>query len=885
MRLTTLKEPSQKQLAYQDAPIAARQDTDAQSLQDMEVALKERMAGLPDPTPQGEAVDELIYSVQFDLESFQSGYGAHRYFKNINKNIEGASEAKTSYGQTIIRAAVVKVGDAIEEFCTPTAKRGGQSIAKVVLKKLDPHVTAMIALRCLVDHTTATQKFTRVCINLGTKIQDQLTFSQFQEASPKLFKMALDHQKGATSYRHLKNAMTYCMNKNEIKVEDRMTDPTLFHVGKKLIEIIIEQTGFFHIQKINTAKTKTVFEISPTQALLDWIEMQKQQKSTMMPLLLPTVAPPVAWVSSSGGGYHFPAFSGRYQVAKGTNQAWAEEFDEDIEHRQEVLKAINAIQATPWIINRKVLEVAQELWRVGNPLAKLPPRDALEMPRRPEDIETNEEARKKWKREASKTHEKNNKLAGKIMNVNQTFWIADFFKDAPAIYFPHQFDFRGRIYSIPAYLSPQSTDLSKGLLKFQEGVALETPEAARWLAVQGANCMGFDKVSFEEREAYIESISDEIIRVAENPLDNLWWADKDKVKEAFGFLAFCFEWAQYKKEGLSFKSHLPIALDATCSGIQHFSAMIRDEIGGKAVNLISGNRKADIYQQVCDLFIEKLKAELPNHSAFNQKNADKWPTKRSQYALWWLDLKPDRGFTKRQVMTFPYGAVQFSCREYTEEWLVDERSAVIPWPEEMTFEATRYATELLWASILEVVVGARAVMQWLQGLASGASKDNQVMHWETPVGFPVWQQYFVMNMKRLKTSLNDVKVVMGLPEPTDTLNSKRMRSSISPNFVHSMDAAHLTLTTNTLIYEDHLTNFAMIHDSFGVHARYTSRLSSVLRNEFVKMYEENDVLGGLYDHLGRQLEDDTFEKLEKPLERGGLALEVVKRDCSEFCVI
>ena len=49
------------------------------------------------------------------------------------------------------------------------------------------------------------------------------------------------------------------------------------------------------------------------------------------------------------------------------------------------------------------------------------------------------------------------------------------------------------------------------------------------------------------------------------------------------------------------------------------------------------------------------------------------------------------------------------------------------------------------------------------------------------------------------------------------------------------------------------------------------------------MYEETDVLGGLYEHLGRQLEDETFEKLEKPLDRGGLALEVVKRSEFFFC--
>ena len=32
--------------------------------------------------------------------------------------------------------------------------------------------------------------------------------------------------------------------------------------------------------------------------------------------------------------------------------------------------------------------------------------------------------------------------------------------------FPHSFDYRGRIYPIPAFLTPQDTDFGKSLLKF-----------------------------------------------------------------------------------------------------------------------------------------------------------------------------------------------------------------------------------------------------------------------------------------------------------------------------------------------------------------------------------------------------------------------------------
>lgn len=68
-----------------------------------------------------------------------------------------------------------------------------------------------------------------------------------------------------------------------------------------------------------------------------------------------------------------------------------------------------------------------------------------------------------------------------------------------------------------------------------------------------------------------------------------------------------------------------------------------------------------------------------------------------------------------------------------------------------------------------------------------------------------------------------------------------MKTAIAPNFVHSMDAAHLMLTVDASVTEG-IQNFALIHDSFGTHAANTEKLARILREQFVEMYHKNDVL-------------------------------------------
>jgi DNA-directed RNA polymerase len=63
-----------------------------------------------------------------------------------------------------------------------------------------------------------------------------------------------------------------------------------------------------------------------------------------------------------------------------------------------------------------------------------------------------------------------------------------------------------------------------------------------------------------------------------------------------------------------------------------------------------------------------------------------------------------------------------------------------------------------------------------------------------------------------------------------------------------MDASHLMMTVNAAATKG-IGAFSLIHDSFGCHAGYAHELAICLREQFLRMYTEFDVLGGLAGRL------------------------------------
>ncbi len=262
--------------------------------------------------------------------------------------------------------------------------------------------------------------------------------------------------------------------------------------------------------------------------------------------------------------------------------------------------------------------------------------------------------------------------------------------------------------------------------------------------------------------------------------------------------------------------------------------MLRDPVGGKATNLTPEDVPQDIYQTVADVVLTKV----------NEDAIIGVP-----YAQAWLDFGIDRKITKRPVMVVPYGGTRYSCREYVEEAMHDRILAGAHNPfNEQIYEASLYLSHHVWEAIGEVVVAARDAMAWLRDIGREMSTRNLPITWQTPTNFVVNQVYKSMKGRRVTTHIDNVLIKPSVLEETDRIDKRRATNGLSPNFVHSMDASALTLTINQCILEG-ISDFAVVHDSYGVHANHTPRMAEAIRESFHKMYSSESVLDILHDNV------------------------------------
>jgi DNA-directed RNA polymerase len=371
-----------------------------------------------------------------------------------------------------------------------------------------------------------------------------------------------------------------------------------------LLELFEESSGIIALVRHSEGGSDTPVRIEFTAAAASWLADAHAKASEWGPVHQPMIVPPRDWSTPFNGGYITRALRGAHLVLSHSRGYLDELRTWDM---PEVYSAVNAIQRTPWRINKSVLAVMQEAWGAGPRLQSLLVEADEPLPAKPAGLENHKgvtaddlplelkEQLTVWKARAAKTHEANARRASDRSGLAKKLHVADKFKDFEAIYFPHYLDFRGRIYPFANYLNPQGDDLARGLLEFAEGRSLG-PRGVYWLKVHIANLFGVDKVSFEERVKWTEENSERLLAAAADPLNfHSIWAKADSPWSA---LAAIFEFAGYMVQGEDYVSHLPIAMDGSCSGLQHYSAMLRDPVGGREVNLVPGDKPGDIYTQV-----------------------------------------------------------------------------------------------------------------------------------------------------------------------------------------------------------------------------------------------------------------------------------------------
>ena len=796
--------------------------------------------------------ERTLIDEQLDLERESFSLGVERY----NKLRDSRSETEMAPGRRLVLNTVDALAQRISQFVAEadTGKPGKRHTAVKWFRHLDPHglayLTATWAVNSLSKANTAV---TTVATDIGVAIAHDINFGQLRKKHPGLHRVIQQQLKKSTSDRHATNVMNHAVAEHKDADFLEFTNKDQLLIGMVLLEFLVGTTDLFEMVTITKGRNERKLILRGTDKTLEWIDKAHQSAALFHPVLLPMVCPPRPWVSPTEGGY-YSAVGHASSLVRTRNKQYLRELE--LAEMPNVYAAINAIQATPWKVNTAVLDVMRAAWDAGGRIGGLPDRELAPLPDRPSMLDTDPEFYKEhhadefkaWKRSRATVYEENARGISKRVAAAQKIAIAEKFRDRAAIYFPHNMDFRGRVYPIPPMLSPQGDDQAKSLLTFARGVRLGK-QGAYWLAVHLANCFGVDKVSFEERVAWVREHEDQILDSAMSPLDGQrFWTDADS---PYCALAACFEWLGFKYHGEDYISHLPVALDGSCNGLQNFSAMLLDPVGGAATNLIPQLKPADIYTQVKDVAQAKIRerAEAGDPLAIR------------------LDGNLTRNIVKQPVMTLPYGVTMNGMKGQLLGQLQEHGFKEDAW------ELAGYLASVLWESIGEVVVAAREAMDWLKAAAKVAAAGGHPVCWTTPAGFPVLQDYREQIGTRVQPHVGGRLVNIVVNITGTKLDQRRQTLGISPNFVHSCDASHLMLTT-VVAQENGVEDFAMIHDSFGTHAGNTGILSAALRHAFVEQYS-GDVLGTFRKELEDQLPVELAVDLPSLPSTGNLDLNLV----------
>ena len=516
----------------------------------------------------------------------------------------------------------------------------------------------------------------------------------------------------------------------------------------------------------------------------------------------------------------------RLQMHKLSKRDLSQEFD-----------CLNSLQKTGWVINTQLLETVRTLWDSGQEWGGLPAREDIPLPAYPfdkEPSEMNEQERevfRDWSKKRNRIYAENNRSVSKRIQVERTLQMAEDFAKHDRFYYVWQNDFRSRKYASSTFMSPQGADYSKAFLLFEKGMPINNWDDARWLCIHGANLYGNDKVTLDQRETWAWDNADEFKRVVDNPFDNLYWLEADK---PFQFLAWCMDFVGLVRQGWGYESRLPVSADGSCNGLQHLSAILRDERGGKATNLIPADLPQDIYSEVASDAVKAIERDA---------------SEGHEVAQMCKQFGVDRAMCKRPVMIVPYSGTKHACRQYIEDALKEkiQKGADNPFGDDL-FQPSLYLSHHVWDSINGVIESARQVMDYVKQVGACYADQNKHMEWITPTNFLVMQHYNDVDKKRIKTIINGSTVSLSYhKDKEDKVSKRRTGSGSSPNFIHSLDASAMTKTINRCKQEG-IDNFAMVHDSYGTHSTLMPKMSDILREEFVNMYEQHDVLTELREH-------------------------------------
>jgi len=766
------------------------------------------------PTPA--QIDE-----QYNHERDAIAQGLKR-LREQTRTLEDKQYASASiYGITTIDTLLPLVVDRIKETNLRIYKgHTGVSFREIkkYLADIEPLAAAAITCKITIDkvfsHKEESNQITNICDSIGKGVENECQMRHYERCAPGLLntlKKNYWHKSIGTDQKIV--VIQTLMNRYEVQQWKPWGRGNRVKLGGWLLSCVIDTSKWFD-KEIRRVGRKTNSYVVPTAEFMAIKDVVMNTAELFSPLAWPMLIEPNDWTPEKPGGYLLNEIMRGHDMVRRSESPRIQ--------GEKPFAFLNKIQKVAYTLNPFTVEVAEYFQKKGTDIGKFKPICHHDLPPKPFDIAENEIARKKYRREASEVLNRQAQEFKKSCRTRMTMDTVERFKNKEKFYIPWSFDYRGRVYPIPAFLTPQDTDFGKSLIRFHEESFMDE-EAERWLRFQVATTYGLDKETLNERLAWTYENEWLIERIATDPIDNL--SDWEGAEEPWQFLAACDEFYHcvIKRDRIS--TGLPIAIDATCSGLQILAGLAKDKSTAKLVNVLPSDRPQDAYKVVA----EKSKPYIPER------------------------LRPDwdRKCTKRTCLTIPYNAKPFSNRTYIKDALKEKGIEIDKEELTQTVKAVRAAMDL-------IVPGPMRVMKWIESEVSNAIKRGATeLEWVTPAGFIVSQRIFKKEFERITLQvLGQCKMKVATGDSAE-VDKARHKAATAPNLIHSLDASLLCLSALDFNHP-----IALIHDSVLCRATDMTELSRIVREKYMHLFAEHDYLTDFANQIGAETEPPIIGDLQ-----------------------
>ena len=754
---------------------------------------------------------EIDRQVKFEREAIR--LGVEKLHKNV-KDLEKKDYASASiYGCASIDMLLPSLIKRIDDTKDRIHRGTNGVMFKEIKEYLDPIDTAAaaaIALKLTFDkvfgQTDDSNLLVNVADSIGTSIEQEAQMQYYEREYPGLLNTIKKNYWHNTTGTQQKFVIVRTMMNRYDDVFQWITWPRTMRVklGCWLLDCICETSGWFmpHWSYISGKKRQVIIPTPEFAAVKDDIISKAELFS---PIAYPMLIEPNDWTNERQGGYLLNEVRrGNDMVRRGVPCIQGET----------PIEFLNKIQKVALKLNPFIVEVADHFLEKGIQVGKFVPVIEIPLPPKPADIADNKESRKDYRRRAAEVMNQNAASFKRSCRTRMTMQAVDLFRKEKTFYLPWSFDYRGRAYAIPAFLTPQDTDFGKSLLRFADE-SFMTPEAEEWLAFQVATTYGLDKSPIQERLEWANHHHNLISHIVTDPIGCL--SEWEAADEPWQFLAACEEYYHCVIECDRQFTGLMVATDATCSGLQILAGLAKDKSTASLVNVTPSDQPQDAYKVIAEV----AKPHVPE------------------------SIRPymDRKVTKRTVMTIPYNAKPFSNRGYIREALKEKGVEVSKEDLTATVKAVRDAMH-------EIVPGPMAVMGWIElEVAKAIRRGVKEIQWVTPSGFVVTQRLMKKLTEEVKLQLmGRVKIVVAT-EDSDKVDILHHKNATAPNLIHSLDSSLLHLAT---VRFD--APIALIHDSVLCRATDMTSLSAIVRETYMHLFAEHDFLVDFARQIGAETE-------------------------------